>query len=672
MSTVLLLRRIAEAQGRRFLAAFQNDPAPSYQVGTEVPVQTFYHGSKLFDPLGLRPGLSPRPGIPAGGLAPCENDLTAAQLKGRKIRFEVDPAKSFFGDCIRIVDAPEEKPLDPQFPPFGWSQPIKFGGYAMTASALSGSVMLEFTEGDEEGLISFVMSHCGGLAGTDSWLAAPHGYLIESRKNFVSDVTPQSRGRLDPRSGRIFDFHYNVGFSNTAIQLLGEKNPQLKPPPLLFPGLPHAGHAIGWIGHGEDGELVLQLAAQQFLPLGPAAGDAPLVFPASQSGDQTEDFYGRNSSLHPYIFLSAHETRTGAPVKVRTASADVGAPPAGSPALLGNYELQTKKLICLPGPTDFGDDFHLVSKELGGTAFAQSPLFGYVTVQFGKLVDGFLPFTLQFGAPDGFGPKFKELLSILPPGTHAGLVGMAGQMSFPNSVFQQSELSLNTDPYKVSLGIADANSGESAPFVLRKYLFQNVMRRLILIEPRTPTDSFAYVSTASFSEEPGGHLKLGLSGECYIPYPEGYGFPIFEGGAARILAGSYLKPFVNLYAVEEHAFGSASPNFKVSAEKKRRGNFGPGYVFSAATLPDHGCRIEFSGADFRFRSTQCTARRAVLSDRAVWIFQFQAETKSTRSVPCFAAFTEYDDGRWSLLMTSTDETCDTWLEGTLLSGVGVA
>ena len=37
-----------------------------------------------------------------------------------------------------------------------------------------------------------------------------------------------------------------------------------------------------------------------------------------------------------------------------------------------------------------------------------------------------------------------------------------------------------------------------------------------------------------------------------------------------------------------------------------------------------------------------------------------------------AAFTEYEDGRWSLLMTSTDEACDTWLEGTLQRGAGVA
>jgi hypothetical protein len=663
MSTILLLRRMAEANGRRFLSALSSGQAPRYKVGVEVPVQTFYHGSKLFDPLGLRPGLSPQPGIPAGGLAPCENNLKPARLQGRKVEFKVDPTKSFFGDCIRIVDAPDEKPLDPQFPPFGWSQPMKFGGYAITASALSGSVVLQFAESGEE-LIPFTINHCGGLTGADSWLAAPDGYLIESRKNFVSDVTPESRGRLDPASGRVFDFHYNVSFSNTAIQLLGEKNPQLTPPPLLFPGLPHAGHAIGWIGEGENGELVLQLAAQQFLPLGPAAGDAPLVFPASQSGDiQRQDFYGRNSSLHPYIFLSAYETRADAPAKIRAGSTKIDASPAGSPALLANHELQTRRLMCLPGPTDFGDDFHLVSNELGGTAFARSPLFGYVTVQFGKLVDGFMPFTLQFDAPDGFGPKFRELLSILPPGTHAGLVGMAGEMRFPKSVFQQSELSLNTDPYKVSLGVVDAQSGEAAPFVLRKYLFQNVMRRLILIEPRTPTDSFAYVSIARFIEEPGGHLKLGLYGECYIPYPEGYGFPINEGGAARILPGSYLKPFVTVDAVDETAFKSASPNIEARAETKIRGNFGPGFVFSANTSPDSNCTIEFKGDDFRFRSTRSTAKRAMLSDRTIWIFQFQVESKPGKSVPCFAAFTERHDRRWSLLMTSTDESCDTWLEG---------
>jgi hypothetical protein len=341
-----------------------------------------------------------------------------------------------------------------------------------------------------------------------------------------------------------------------------------------------------------------------------------------------------------------------------------GVPEHAAPrALLEAHELQVKRFVCLPSTTNFGDDFHLLSDELGGTAFAQSPLFGYVTVQFGKLVDGFMPFTLLFGAPDDFTPKFSELLSILPPGTRAGLVGMVGEMSFPNSVFRQSELSLNTDPYKVSLGVVDANTGETAPFVLRKYLFQNVMRRLILVEPRTPTDSFAYVSSAKFSEEPDGHLKLGLFGECYIPYPEGYRFPISEGGTARILAGSYLKPFVTLDAVDENVFQSASPDIEVRAEKKLRGNFAPGCVFSAKTSADGHCTIAFAGDDFDLRSSQCTARRAGLSDRIVWIFHFQAETKPGRRVPCFAAFTEHQDRHWSLLMTSTDEACDTWLEG---------
>jgi hypothetical protein len=213
------------------------------------------------------------------------------------------------------------------------------------------------------------------------------------------------------------------------------------------------------------------------------------------------------------------------------------------------------------------------------------------------------------------------------------------------------------------LGVVDAGSGETAPFVLRKYLFQDVMRRLIFIEPRTPTDSFAYVSNATFSEEPGVHLRLRLFGECYIPYPEGYGFPISKGGAARIQAGSYLKPFVTIDAVDEGAFKCASPDIRVRAEKKQRGNFGPGYTFSAITSLDHGCIIEFSGDEFRFRSAQCTAKQAVLSDRAVWIFQFQVETKPGKRVPSIAALTEYQDRRWSLLMTSADESCDSWLEG---------
>src|ERR1700742_591626 len=93
--------------------------APSrYALGVETPVQTFYEG-RLFDPLGMRAQLKPLAGTPTYGLP---SSISAVDALARGVlTFEVDPERSFFGDCLRVVHAPEEQSLDPQLPPFGWS-----------------------------------------------------------------------------------------------------------------------------------------------------------------------------------------------------------------------------------------------------------------------------------------------------------------------------------------------------------------------------------------------------------------------------------------------------------------------------------------------------------------------------------------------------------------------
>src|ERR1700722_14145960 len=98
--------------GQQMTDAFTTD------VVGETPIQTFYHGP-LFDPLGLRAGLQPIVGVPPHGLAPAETDLRQISLAGTTQRLEVRPSGSFFGDCIQVVDVPDEQPLAPGFPAFG-------------------------------------------------------------------------------------------------------------------------------------------------------------------------------------------------------------------------------------------------------------------------------------------------------------------------------------------------------------------------------------------------------------------------------------------------------------------------------------------------------------------------------------------------------------------------
>jgi hypothetical protein len=93
---------------------------------------------------------------------------------------------------------------------------------------------------------------------------------------------------------------------------------------------------------------------------------------------------------------------------------------------------------------------------------------------------------------------------------------MHGELRFPQVTYLQHELSLTTDPYKISIGVADVESGEFHNVVLRKYLFQNVMRKLLLVEPRTPTESFCYVCDGEFRIAD-DFLLLNLYGEFNIP-----------------------------------------------------------------------------------------------------------------------------------------------------------
>ena len=98
------LKHFATARVRDLLQKLAGSRVASYELGAETPIQTFYHG-KLFDPLKVRSGLEPILGLPPSGLAPHECDLSALQLLGT-ILFEVDSDRSYFGDCINVVDVP--------------------------------------------------------------------------------------------------------------------------------------------------------------------------------------------------------------------------------------------------------------------------------------------------------------------------------------------------------------------------------------------------------------------------------------------------------------------------------------------------------------------------------------------------------------------------------------
>ncbi len=522
-------------------------------VSRETPIQTFYTGP-LFDPLRAREGLTPVPGVPSHGLTPAVADLTGFDLEDGEWSFAIDPGCSFFGDCIGVVDAADEEPLAPGFPPFGWSGSQLLGGHALTASRLHGELLLGFGSG-EGGRVPLTIGQPLPLRGEDGVLAGPDGWELPTAENEVRAAAPRSHGSLELSSGRVYDFHFNAEFWNTAIGALLAHNPSLSPPPLLFPGLPHAGHALAWFAPAARGAgLRFNLAAQMFLPLGPGE---PLTMPGSASSrGRQSPFPARNSSLHPFIYLSCDRVEEAPSPPPRRA--EKSRPRSDIATLLRERQSTTARLRCLPLETYFGDDFDVRSGDLGGAARAQSPLFGELELQLGRIAGGALPFLLRLAPPSGaYEAKFEDLMRLLPPGTCPGLVGLRGDLDFPARGYEQRNLSLNSDPYKPSVGLIDVDSGRIHSCVLRKYLFQDLMLALLLLEPRTPTDSFAYLCSGGVAVE-GDELSLDLEGALHIPYPQGYKFPLPDGGATEAGEGSQLTPFLRFRALADAAFAPAS------------------------------------------------------------------------------------------------------------------
>jgi hypothetical protein len=659
---------------RRIVRRLSGYRPPIYALGREAAIQTFYDGI-LFDPLKARAGLEPVAGVPPYGMPAGIEDLTWLPRLRRALAFEVDPDQSFFGDCIHVVNAPGEAPLDPMFPPFGWSGRSLIGGNAITCSPLGGAIAMTLAP-PANGFVEIGLSHGAGLRGEDGWLGAPSGYGIPVRDNRVSDAQPASHGRIQLATGRIHDLHYNLIFSNSAIDLLCETNPGLNPPPLLFPGLPHAGHTMGWLALDRDANrLILSIVAQQFLPLGPAVDGAPLRMPASgtASGHQAP-FEAACSVLHPFIAIRAaaqldeadRPLWADAPVhrpiafrrqSDRPAPIDVG--------LLARCENKVVSFKCIPGLTDFGDDFSLNNELLGGGALARSPLFGGLSIQFGSIAANKLPFTVAFEAPcEALRSKVARLLALLPPGTRPGLLGMQGELAFPNLTYDQHELSLTTDPYKVSVGVIDLETGAFENVVLRKYLFQNVMRRLLTVEPRTPTDSFCYICDGRFGTE-GGHLSMQLYGDFVIPYPEGYGFPLPRRGRTVVAKGSHLQPFVNLYAVEAAAFSACDRSLAFEGRQHLRGRLGAGATLFAGRDGDrrlvrltHGTWA-VEGALLAMRAARAGATEMIELE-----FVTPGPRRRDRAEHGYAMLLRRD-GVDELLIVSELESFDVWLEGNL-------
>jgi len=431
---------------------------------------------------------------------------------------------------------------------------------------------------------------------------------------------------------------------------------------------------MGWLTLEEGGSaLTLHIIAQQFLPLGVSVeGNMLQMPPGLLGGTPQEPFSAANSSLHPYITVvgtTRQHSKSAGSTAMQSARESYRVKPVFSMVgshSLARYENCVIDLTCLPGASDFGDNFALRSPDLGGRALARSPLFGRLRLQFGPIGEGKMPFVLHLESPSAaLDSKAAQLLSLLPPGTRPGLVGMHGEMHFPLITFEQEELSLTTDPYKVSVGVIDLETGSFENLILRAYLFQNVMRNLLMVEPRTPTDSFCYVCDGKIQATAEG-LTLQLYGDFTIPYPAGYAFPLPGGRKTRIEPGSHLLPFVNLTAVTSDSFKPSTEPMEFAALQHVRGRLTADTRLTIA--PAAGSMIATLQSGKGFVAGGVTGLSVAKIDKFhVTRFEAQFPRPGRQPDENVLGFSFDRDGEDELLMVSEGENMDSWLTGTITS-----
>ena len=526
------------------------------------PIQTTFPDSP-FDFGGIKAinKCVPKVGIPAGGFSDPKILKPLELPEGLEQTLELNKEGSYFGDALRAVDAPDEKPFINGLPTFGGSGNTLFGGLAMTDSHVSGKITIRFTEPDENGITHFEITHPGGLEGDDGVLAAPKFFRLPAQHNRVIDVPGLiSSGDLDLNTGYVTNFRYNVIFINTQIYTLFNVNPGLPPGPLpqIFPGAPNSGSTWARFDQRDDGKLDITLAANLWLPLGKETADgAPIRFPLPFGNPHLEcaSIVARGTTLHPHIHLTTKETP----------GRDLG---DEAPKIPVNT---VREFATFVHNNNFGDVFGLHIEELEGDGTGRSHLMGRLRFQFGPRCGDSVPFQVSFLPPGGLLSPDPVPLPYLPPGTARGMIGFNEELVFPSGVtYHQTLLSSSMDPNNLPLGVVDLKTGRvRGEFLNRSFVVQKLFVNLTAVEPCTPGDSFNYQGPARFETGPGGELVFSSNGEVFIPYPKGFRFPNPSADGTPpfvVVRESRLDPFLRLQAMDG---GTRAANVLTSGPKNK-------------------------------------------------------------------------------------------------------
>ncbi|HET9284024.1 MAG TPA: antibiotic biosynthesis monooxygenase [Candidatus Angelobacter sp.] len=528
----LLANEILGLLNRKFGASFPlvdvariaaNDPVAAYKT----PTGPNWTRQQLISPSPLplppaQPVTGPLPPPQKASSQEIETRSRSLQLPpGLEQVLPLNPELSYFGDALSAQNCRTPATIQ-----WGSGGNLYFRGLAMMDSHLSGNIRIRFTP-PVSNWTTFQISFEKGLAGSDAYLAAPVFFSMPGKQQLVGDVPGvTSSGRLNLETGQVDPtpgtFNLFAAFFNSALFALLKVNPNFPATPLSFPG--QYGSATAKFEQRPDGKLDFTFLGTTFVPLGQNT-----AFPLNFCGPSREfaSIPANGTVLHPRLALSTKLSQTS----VR---------PVEAPQIPVNT---VQEFTLFSPASSFGDYFTLHAPELGGTALGRSRLLGRVQIQFGPPSRNSVPFAVSTTTSGGMlAPLGATPLAQLFPGRLTpGPQGLYEILRFPFRTYSLNDLAVIDDPFDLSVGALDLNTGESLhPLLHRGFINQDLLFALLRVEPRTPQNSFYFRGPAQLKKGAASGQVFSSFGQVHIPYPPGFlfpdpnlatGFPVVGGGS---------------------------------------------------------------------------------------------------------------------------------------------
>ena len=446
---------------------------------------------------------------------------------------------SYFADAVKIQDCPEDKDN-----PNGLCNNVLFGGLAMYASPVSGSLHIRFSPPVDD-IAHFEITHPGGLTGQDTVQRAPQLYQFPVNGTRIADSAAATSGDLNLITGDVSNLTYRVRVTNTLLDAYRRLNSKLDPAEIVFPGsygstviTRELNSLVVRFEQRADGLLDFTYTGSTFLPLGnnqggPGGPPVRIPLPFCSAPGVCRGMEAPGTALHPRLRIT---TRASAQPDCSAACPEI--------------PLNQTHVFTLSGyHTSTGDDFHLGIAALGGDAEGRSHLQGRLIVQFGEGGE-YIPISVQAVLSEGL---LAEPPAAPIPGFGLNMIGFDELLRFPGATYRPKGVAFSADPFDIAVGVINRRTGRFiGDFVMRGFPVQDLLFAVQDANAgKIPPDSFRYQGPASFDRGPNGALVFRFESGVFLNF-SGLSFPPPDynpAGAMPVGPTAVLNPFLNIQAV---------------------------------------------------------------------------------------------------------------------------